>query len=881
VVSADRAVNIARSQLSPLGLAHGKGVSQYRGKCYIQMNDLIYEVHYDAAMGRWHIIDPANPFAFFGRQPVRLDDQDQWRLVGREGLRGGGNESPGSYKPVPEEVEETNAAPKTRHDYEMPKALQPHLENILQTTEVEPMGYGMGLDELFEDYHARVGETYKNLREALYRDANAFFSDTPTLPARPALPEIDSSTRISDLLADTFSRSNGLVLSEAPRSIASKRFLMLHMQHLVEQRVEVLYLPHLFTDKHLKKLAKYRAKGAKVRAGSHEIKHHLDAINGGALNNLSRDFDYYHLIKEAHRHNIEVRPLSASTSYDVQLHPVASASADSAAAQKMSNFFAHKVISEDAANAPARRWIALVDQNQATTHEGIAGIAELQGAISAHIEEIPAGGTTRLTRQASLVDTETTHAPCDFNIEFAQAYPASPPATPGKPVSASSPEPVLPGSSASAAVESSNATEAGWRWDESSGWLRTLSEPAAVSPPTALQQSLADPRYELPLASRDTLYQMAYFERKGMDTHYLYFDEQLMNVQGEFMALRDRLIRDARKVLVAELPARPALPTIDPPLPPATLIERLYEQTDGMVIGELHDSIVSKQFIIDNLPLLSQQNVKTLYLEHLLTDLHQADLDRFAETGIMSQRLKHSLMVLDHGHGTDPAGIYTFEKLVLRARNQGIEVRAIDCAASYHLKGAEERWTTRQQVMNYFASRTIRRHQAIMGKHRWVALVGNSHSNTFAESVPGLAELEGGIGLRVIDGLPGSGQKISLDPGENLRLPMRNKEVFLKGDIRIELQPPASPLSVRPPQPLPLDQRLARPGMFLTEYSAGEHVIVHRSRDGAIHRTPVQVNAAGKVYLERPSWRDVHCQPYDDVDALISALEEINLTRVA
>ncbi|WP_164446358.1 membrane-targeted effector domain-containing toxin, partial [Pseudomonas viridiflava] len=102
----------------------------------------------------------------------------------------------------------------------------------------------------------------------------------------------------------------------------------------------------------------------------------------------------------------------------------------------------------------------------------------------------------------------------------------------------------------------------------------------------------------------------------------------------------------------------------------------------------------------------------------------------------MSKRLLHDLQALDKGHQTDPKGIYTFEKLVIKAQQQGIEIRAIDCLASYHLKGlANETSTTRQQMMNFFASRTVRRHQDVMGFHKWIALVGNSHSNTFMDAV--------------------------------------------------------------------------------------------------------------------------------------------------
>ncbi|MFH7391316.1 TraB/GumN family protein, partial [Pseudomonas syringae group genomosp. 7] len=76
-----------------------------------------------------------------------------------------------------------------------------------------------------------------------------------------------------------------------------------------------------------------------------------------------------------------------------------------------------------------------------------------------------------------------------------------------------------------------------------------------------------------------------------------------------------------------------------------------------------------------------------LYMEHMLTDLHQADLDRFIETGQMSKKLLHDLKGLDRGHHTDPGRVYNFEQVEVKARQHGLEIRAIDCASSYHLKG--------------------------------------------------------------------------------------------------------------------------------------------------------------------------------------------------
>src|SRR5207244_2381944 len=108
------------------------------------------------------------------------------------------------------------------------------------------------------------------------------------------------------------------------------------------------------------------------------------------------------------------------------------------------------------------------------------------------------------------------------------------------------------------------------------------------------------------------------------------------------------------------------------------------------------------------------------------------DLDRFADTGAMSKRLLHDLKHLDKGFGTDPSGVYSFENLVVQARRHGIEIRAVDCAASYYIRHVPTNsHTTRQQVLSYFASRTMRRHQQVMGSHKWIALVGESHANTF------------------------------------------------------------------------------------------------------------------------------------------------------
>ncbi|MBI6670410.1 membrane-targeted effector domain-containing toxin [Pseudomonas syringae] len=869
----DLAVDISLENLPRIADGHAKGVHAINGKHYIQLSDRAFEVQYDAYWRCWQIIDPANPFAFFGKQPVRLNDQGQWLLVERQRLRGGGLDTPGTYRPLPEEASASSSSLNTLSDYEMPSGMRAHLDIVINKEVFDPTG--AGLEVYFETYFTEVRQTFTARRENLYQDAQAFFARF-TPPPRPPLPTYSLPGSVDTLIKHIFSHNNGLVFSEAPKSVASKRLLLLNMPLLAEQRVEVLYIEHLLTDKHLRKLARYRQLGKKSRSGSHELKYYLQEANRGALNNASSEFDYYHLIKAAHLYGIEVRPFSSSISYPFLGHSVLAAADDPTAAMKMSNFFGHRLISHDIEPASARRWVALLDQKLATTHDQVPGIAEMQGAVSVHVKDIPAGRPTRI-RQGAGGAHEHTPTRCDFSIAFAD------PTLPAKPLPpATALDNLLIrelGDPAAVAEGERWAGEYGFVLDENDTWLRVDPDDWSVDRPmTAIQQSLTDATYEMPLETRATLHNLANFEKKGLDMEYFFEDIELDTVRNTFDLLRKNLQQDAARISSAQLPPRPTLPAIAPQTSTAGLLETLYRHAEGLVIGESHASVASKKLIIDNLPLLSQQNVKTLYMEHLLSDLHQADLDRFLETGQMSKTLLHDLKTLDRGHHTDPDGIYTFERLIIGARQQGLEIRAIDCASSYHLKGiAGEQSITRQQMMNYFASRTIRRHQEVVGSHKWIALVGNSHSNTYQGVVPGVAELQGGIGLRVVDVTPGHSRGITLDPGELVSGGIADDKVYIKADYRVEMEV----LRSQPVRLPSIENRLSRPGMFLVQEGEGNlPTIIHRARDTWIHHTPVLRNAEGKLYIERLRWPRIHLKPFDDIDALVAALEAMNLTRI-
>lgn len=878
------AVDISLQNATPLASAHGKGVQVANGKYYIELGTEVFEVQFDASARYWNIIDPQNPFAFFGKQPVYLDAQGKWQLPKRPDLAGGMDES---FRPLVSEATTAEAITAAVVPYELPLKLRSHFD-ILAHPGRSFDDLGLDLDEYFESVFRNSRADFASRREKLYTDAHAAF--TSVIPApRPALPLLEVGADADSLIRRVFESSNAMVIGEATRSVASKRLLIDNMAALAKQDVKVLYIQHLFTDLHMYKLEKYRKLGARSKAGSSELRVWLESLNEGALKNRSKDYDYYHLIKAAHRHGLEVRPLSSSVSYPLIHNPVVSAVADVAGDQKMSNYFSYLLINADTAAHPERRWVALLDQKLANTWQQVPGIAELHGAISIRVQDVAQGRPTLISRDIEA--TGTAFGKADFKIEMAN------PLIREQSISVVTPAVTnLPPSQLDKAlhrqvhgiagdeIDNTFVGKPGFEWKETGEWQAIDAQNWPVeTPPTAIQLSLSDTVYGMPADTRNSLHELINFERKGLHSQFFIANEEYSLVRDSFFNLRTKLQKDARKIIAHELPSRPTVPSVSPGISHGDLLEDLYQHTNGVVIGEKHSSIASKKLIIDNMPLLARQDVKTLYLEHLLSDLHQADLDRFVETGHMSKTLLHDLKKLDLGHQTDADGIYTFEQLVIKARANGLEVRAIDCAASYHIREIDHpALSTRQQMFSYFASRTIRKHQEVMGAHKWIALVGNSHANTYEKIVPGLAELEGGIGIRVVDVRPGQSQGVFIDPGQKMKIGLTDRQSVIKSDLRLEMETLKPVVPVRPAQSLPVSERLTRPGLFLIEESTDNlPVIVHRSRDNVIHRTPVKVNAQGEVYIERATWSTVHQKPFEDMDALIVGLEEINLTRVA
>lgn len=391
-----------------------------------------------------------------------------------------------------------------------------------------------------------------------------------------------------------------------------------------------------------------------------------------------------------------------------------------------------------------------------------------------------------------------------------------------------------------------------------------------VSPQTT---TLPSP-YEVPAASRHEVMDGAQYGGRFVDDRYHNPDFGKPDPYDDFKRIRRNLRDDANAFFnTLELTKRPEMPELPANPPLKSILKGIFKRSSGLVIGESHNGIGSKQFLIEQMPLLTKLKVKTLYMEHVLTDFHQADLDAFSRTGTMSPQLEDYIKTLDKGHRTDPASKYTFMAVFNAARENRLRIRAIDCMASYRVDGMEGAGQTlRQKVMNYYAKGVIDADQGARSGGNWVALVGNSHANTY-QGVPGIAELEGAVGLRIEDVRVVESAGITPDPGVEMTNTLGRLAGRVQSDLRLQV------LVATPRTDLNLENKLLRPGMFTLDESDGQLTLVHRSNEGVAVRTEIKQEGK-RVFIDRPKWQRVSGRRFETLGDLTSALELMGMTLV-
>ncbi|WP_236181241.1 MULTISPECIES: membrane-targeted effector domain-containing toxin [Pseudomonas] len=893
------------------------------GKQYIYMRrasgDGFYQVRYVEQMRGWVIIDPANPHSFYRNVPVRLNEARQWETVARPGLRGGMKifgEWPWGHTADPLPDVSTEPMP-----YDVPGSSRTTMQPLAEARVDDfPLDSVKGSDRLYQ--------AFKTTRRSLYDDAINFYA-APNQPPRPTVPALKTGTSFSDMSKRVLKEAPGLVIGQDNATSGARQVLIDNLKVMSKQKVKTLYLDHLLTDFHQLDLDTFHKTGKMSPA----LEDYLKFLDSRFGTDPASPHAYTELVRTAQKNHIRVQALDCMASRRFPLMEQTS----EISSRKMMNYFSDTVIRADQAARGAHRWVALVDQERASTMGNVSGLSELEGAVSLRVEEVDPGLVRGITTDPGKKIFDLLKRPVDqIKSDLRLQLEAPAPLTTARTLDEALPragmfmlkvengQSMLVHRSGNGQLVNTPVQQDGGgifvtrpRWtsisgrhfesvqalcqaleDEGLSLMRVRIDPKAPpgrSPvvgepqptPSASAGSatgmsapastvtdtpqVASP-YDIPPQHRQAL-------TEAVNGHepLLLSDAFAVNESAEayadFKSLRAQLQQDAVRFYAdPPLPPRPAIPPLDPASSGPTIIARLFEEFSGLVVGESHSEIGAKQFLIDNMQTLARNGVKTIYLEHLLTDFHQAALDNFARTSVMPRSLEWYLISQDLGHLTDPTGRYTFLNLVIESNKHGIRVQAIDCMASYQLGGMNTReLAIRQKMMNFHARTVISADQAARGAHRWVALMGNSHSNTF-EGVAGVSELEGAAGLRVEDVAQGHSNGIEPDPGKTFFDDNGASAGVARGDLRLQVETPWYAQTKAE-----LEKLLTRPGMYTLKREPRQTLLCHRSRENQMVQTPIEFES-GRFFIERPSWPTLHEKRFDSIDALLKALDQRGMT---
>ena len=750
----------------------------------------------------------------------RLVTPNSEGILVRSGMSGGAPK----YESMPE-------TPGPHKDYGMPPKYWGRLESVLDPQLRASLMSNS--ENLFNSPHVileSAAEQLQNLRvvylqqvERLKKDAQSFFETLAPLPARADVPPVEAGASFAQLIAsDALGENKNLIVGAVPDSIASKQALITNMDTLVEQGFKRLYVEYLPGDV-------FRPKLAKLNNGQswQHIEQHLKAIDTSFGFAPDAEYSYLALVRQAREKGVKVMALDASTSYQLDDALVMGETPPTTTRDnRLRNFYSHKVIEADAADAPGERWIALVDQSRMTTFNQALGLDELQKAVALRIEDVGPNQPVGVWTDTPGAIPGDALARGDYRMTLQTPYKA--------------PEPAAPVAVAS----------------------------------TSDVQHFSD--FDIAPSLRDDIVHLA-DDPHGLDTRYAPFNPARHEAFRTFVETRSSLKTKAESFFADYVPpSRPTLPAITSSTTPQSFLKQIGDSDlAGLVIGEGHIHESSKALLRKHMKQIQEAGFKTLYVEHLLTDLHQAELDIFHRTQQLPRKLKAYLRRQDRGHMPLYSGPNTYSEVVQAAGKYGIRVRALDCTASYHLKGLPTPTdTARNQMFSYFAAQVIQADQAAQGPHKWIAFVGSRHTNNNL-GVPGLAEMLGAVSLHVRDTAPTLSRGIHLGTWEtDIRNP---SSIALRSDFKLEVGTAGMPA----PSPfVPIDRsRLTRPGYFLIERpSAAETLLVHRSTTGEIIATPIQVDDSGLFFIDRWGKKE---QRFKYLHTLVGMLErEVNLTPV-
>lgn len=163
---------------------------------------------------------------------------------------------------------------------------------------------------------------------------------------------------------------------------------------------------------------------------------------------------------------------------------------------------------------------------------------------------------------------------------------------------------------------------------------------------------------------------------------------------------------------------------------PENLIDETFKRHDGLIVGESHDQIAAKNFLIANMDKFKQQGAKTLYMEDLATTITPTqDLSGRSFTTAYGVDIKPLILAAQkHDITIEPLenDVFTLGNMDGRGRNPAIR---------------DDMSYMRMARLNYYAQYKI--NNVSKGAHapqKYVVLVGGAHNRT-CDGIPGIADI--------------------------------------------------------------------------------------------------------------------------------------------
>lgn len=748
---------------------------------------------------------------------ARLAEPNVDGVWGRSGLAGGA--------PKYEQLPDTSGP---HLDYGIPSnfrrdvetVLNPQMKNdIILWADVAQIPAQMQLDNTVIKLRPARG-AYQQQVLRLATDTQAFFQGFVPLPAVATVPAVDATASFAQLIGTpAFAGNRHLIVGALPGSIASLQVLIDNLDALIEQGFKTLYLEYLPGDV-------FRVKLQKLNSGQswRHIRKHLGHVDTALGYAPQAQYSYLALVSKARGKGMTIKALDASTSYQLDSALVLGDTPPTTPRDnRLRNFYSHKVIEADSVDTAQERWVALVDHSRLRTYNQTPGMADLQDAVALRVEDVGVGQPAGLRIDTPGSIPGDAQAKGDYLMTLPTAYKVAEPA------------------------------------------------PTPASAATSSVDHFSD--FDVAPALRDDIIQLAQ-DPHGLDSRYAPFLSSRISAFNAFVETRARLSASADSFFATYVPpARPALPVVTADTSLESFFQKIRDsRLSGLVFGEGHGHEACKAALRTRMKAAKDAGFETLYVEHLLTDVHQAELDLFRRTQHMPNNLKAYLRSQDLGHMPMYSGPDTYSQVIQAANKYGIRIRALDCAASYHLKGLQGEGPLRNKMFSYFAAKVIEADQAAHGPHKWMAFVGSAHTNTNA-GVPGLAEMLGAASLHVRDTSPALARGIHTGYWESE--PHSLTSVALRSDFKLEVAKVGYP---EPAPFVPADRsKLTRAGHYLIERpSTAETRLVHRSTTGEIVTTPIQVDDNGMFFIDRWGKRE---QRFSTLQTLFGMLRtDVNLT---